>query len=202
MNNIIDKIDWKKMDNLVPAIIQNARSGEVLMLGYMNADALKQTIETKLVTFFSRSKERIWVKGEVSKNTLSLVSIAYDCDGDAILVLAKPNGPTCHLGTKTCFSEDYQMPYKTIADLENTIQRRYEDKPEGSYVTSLFDSGLARIAQKVGEEAVESVIAAMKCDDEELKNEMADLLFHSLVLLREKNLSLSDVLAVLESRKG
>tara|TARA_R110002167_G_scaffold29352_1_gene98116 strand:+ start:189 stop:812 length:624 start_codon:yes stop_codon:yes gene_type:complete len=202
LNNSVDmnKLDWQKMDGLLPAVIQKRDTGEVLMLGYMNREALQQTIDSGFATFFSRSKNRLWVKGESSGHTLKVSSIGYDCDGDALLILAEPNGPTCHLGAPTCFSNHYGMPYKILSQLEETIQQRNQERPQGSYVTSLFESGVARIAQKVGEEAVESVIAAMKNDHEELKNEMADLIFHALILLREKNIALSEVLAVLEAR--
>ncbi|MDA7742323.1 bifunctional phosphoribosyl-AMP cyclohydrolase/phosphoribosyl-ATP diphosphatase HisIE [Francisellaceae bacterium] len=196
----IEKLDWQKMDGLLPAIMQKHDTGEVLMLGYMNHEALQQTIDSGFVTFFSRSKNRLWVKGESSGHKLKVMNISYDCDGDALLVLAEPSGPTCHLGTTSCFSKSYEMPYKMLSKLEKVISQRNKDRPENSYVTSLFESGVARIAQKVGEEAVESVIAAMKDDQEELKNEMADLVFHALVLLREKGLSLSEVLSVLEHR--
>ena len=196
------QIDWEKVEGLVPVVVQNHQNGKVLMLGYMNQEALKQTLETKLVTFYSRTKKRLWVKGEVSQNTLGLVGLSLDCDQDTLLALVEPAGPTCHLGTETCFGQDFQSNLAMIEHLEAVIKQRQEQKPEGSYVTSLFDSGLARIAQKVGEEAVESVIAAMKMDDEELKNEMADLLFHMLILLREKQMSVKDILGVLEKRVG
>ncbi len=200
-NDIMNDINWKKVDNLVPAIIQDYYSGQVLMLGYMNQEALSETLKTKKVTFFSRTKNRLWVKGETSNHFLILKELSYDCDQDALLVLVEPKGPTCHKGTTTCFEKNYESPWHTVQYLEKTISQRKKEMPEGSYVTSLFKEGVNRITQKVGEEAVESVIASISNNDEELRNELADMLFHTLVLLEEKNMKISDVLAILDDRK-
>ena len=201
-NNFINMINWEKVNNLVPAIIQDNTSGQVLMLGYMNQEALDQTLDTKVVTFYSRSKKRLWVKGETSNNFLLLEEISYDCDQDALLVLVDPKGPACHKGTTTCFEKNYESSWHIVQYLEKKIAQRKEEMPKGSYVTSLFESGIKRITQKVGEEAVESVIASIANDDEELKNELADMLFHTLVMLKAKDMNISDVLGVLDQRKG
>ncbi len=200
-NTIVNKIDWQKMDNLVPVVVQCHSTGKVLMLGYMNQEALQQTLATKLVTFYSRSKQRLWQKGETSGNVLKLINIAVDCDGDSLLALAEASGPTCHIGSASCFSQGFVNHYEVLANLEKTIDKRKQQKPQSSYIANLFSQGLARIAQKVGEEGVEVVIAAMKNDHEELKNESADLIFHLLVLLAEKELSLQDVLQILDRRE-
>lgn len=201
-NEIIESIDWKKMDDLVPAIIQSAVDGTVLMLGYMNKESLKKTLEIKKVTFYSRSKNRLWTKGEESGNFLELVDISIDCDNDSILIKAIPYGPTCHTGSKSCFTKNEESNSFYIIDkLEKLIAERKDWLPENSYVSSLFKKGLPRIAQKVGEEGVEVVIAAMKQDsNDELISETADLLFHLLVLLREKGISLDQVCQKLVSR--
>lgn len=201
-NLILNKIDWQKMNHLVPVVVQCRTSGKVLMLGFMNEEALSQTMITGFVTFYSRSKQRLWQKGETSGNVLKIIDIAVDCDGDSLVALVDAVGSTCHKGTESCFDKTYDHPYETLTRLEDIIKQRKKDKPQNSYVTSLFASGIARIAQKVGEEGVETVIAAMKNDLDELKNESADLIFHLLVLLREKELSLQDVITVLKARES
>ncbi|APC97336.1 bifunctional phosphoribosyl-AMP cyclohydrolase/phosphoribosyl-ATP diphosphatase HisIE [Francisella frigiditurris] len=201
-NEIIESIDWKKMDDLVPAIIQSVVDSTVLMLGYMNKESLRKTLEIKKVTFYSRSKNRLWTKGEESGNFLELVDVLIDCDNDSILIKAIPYGPTCHTGSKSCFTKNEESNSFYIIDkLEKLIAERKDWLPENSYVSSLFKKGLPRIAQKVGEEGVEVVIAAMKQDsNDELISETADLLFHLLVLLREKGISLDQVCQKLVSR--
>ena len=195
-------IDFSKETNgLVPTIIQDANTKQVLMLGYMNEDAYKKTLDTKLVTFYSRSKKRLWTKGEESGNTLDLVDIKVDCDNDTLLVYAHPNGPTCHTGTDTCWSETNQTNYGFLTELEKTIQqRKQEANSEKSYVASLFDKGVNKIAQKVGEEAVEVVIEAKDDNDDLFLNESADLLFHYLILLQQKGFQLDDVVDILQAR--
>ncbi len=182
--------------DLIPAVIQDANTNQILMLGYMNQEAYDQTLATNLVTFFSRSKNRLWMKGETSGNTLEVVSIFPDCDNDTVLIRANPKGPTCHNGTTSCFYSDAEF----IQDLEKIIQQRESNPSEKSYVSTLFNSGLNRMAQKVGEEGVEVVIAALQKDDNELCGEAADLLFHLLVLLRARKLNFSDVIKVLRER--
>lgn len=196
----IPTLAWEKMDNLLPCIVQNARSGKVLMQGFMNQEALRTTLETGKVTFFSRSKQRLWTKGETSGNTLDLVEISADCDQDSLLVLAHPNGPTCHTGTESCWTEASAPEMTFIADLEQVLANRKGADPDSSYTASLYAKGIKRIAQKVGEEGVETALAATVKDLDELKNESADLLYHLLVLLQASNLSLSDVVSVLRSR--
>ncbi|WP_214000704.1 bifunctional phosphoribosyl-AMP cyclohydrolase/phosphoribosyl-ATP diphosphatase HisIE [Arsukibacterium sp.] len=197
----ISQLSWPE-SQLLPAIVQHAISGKVLMQGYMNPAALQHTLQSGQVTFFSRSKQRLWTKGESSGNTLQLVSIASDCDSDSILVLAKPQGPTCHVGTETCWHDNTanspQLSF--LYDLEQVIQSREGADPASSYTASLFAKGVKRIAQKVGEEGVESALAAMAGDKEELANEAADLIFHLLVLLRSQQLELNDVIKVLQQR--
>jgi len=191
----------KNKDGLVPAIVQDASTKNVLMLGYMNEEAYKKTIDTKLVTFFSRSKNRLWTKGEESGNTLKLVDIKSDCDNDTLLVFAHPTGPTCHTGTDTCWGEDNIPSYGFLSNLESTIhQRKTQANSEESYVASLFKKGINTIAQKVGEEAVEVVIEAKDNNDDLFLNESADLLFHYLVLLQQKGFQLEDVVKVLQDR--
>ena len=177
-------------NGLIPAIIQDFRTGDVLMLGYMNAETYQQTLETKLVTFYSRSRQEVWVKGATSGNYLRLVSIQTDCDNDSLLILAEPEGPTCHTGSVSCFGTINSSTWKTLVDLENTIRERFETPKEGSYIQSLREKGLAKIAQKVGEEAVEVVIEAMRDESQLFLEESADLLFHYLVLLRAKGVAL------------
>lgn len=191
----------KNKDGLVPAIVQDASTKNVLMLGYMNEEAYKTTLDTKMVTFFSRSKNRLWTKGEESGNTLNLVDIKSDCDNDTLLVYAHPTGPTCHTGTDTCWGEDNIASYGFLSNLESTIhQRRTQANSEESYVASLFKKGINTIAQKVGEEAVEVVIEAKDNNDDLFLNESADLLFHYLVLLQQKGFQLEDVVKVLQDR--
>ena len=196
------KADFNKSpDGLLPAIVQDASTQKVLMLGYMNADALEQTQKTKQVTFFSRSKKRLWTKGEESGNFLSLVNIQLDCDLDTFLIQADPQGPTCHKGSDTCWNDNNSPTYGFLSRLESTIQDRQENPSEKSYVSSLFQKGINKIAQKVGEEAVETVIEAKDSNDDLFLNESADLLFHVLILLRAKGFSLDDVVQVLQNRE-
>jgi len=198
----MEKIDFAKDDGLVPAIIQDANTLQVLMLGYMNQEAYEKTCQENKVTFFSRTKNRLWTKGEESGNFLQVVSISLDCDQDTLLIIAIPQGPTCHLGTQTCWAEEKVTRFGILAELENTISQRLEaGNSEKSYVASLKEKGIEKIAQKVGEEAVETVIEALRSNDELFLNESADLLFHYLILLQAKNFTLNDVLKVLEARR-
>ncbi len=196
------EIDYSKdKDGLVPAIIQDAETKNVLMLGYMNEEALKKTEETKKVTFFSRSKQRLWTKGEESGNFLHLVGIKNDCDSDSLLISVNPEGPVCHTGTDTCWGEKNTSEMPFLEHLEEVIaDRRANPENEKSYVASLFRSGINKIAQKVGEEAVEVVIEAKDENEELFLNESADLLFHYLILLQAKGHTLKDVVEVLKSR--
>lgn len=187
-------------NGLVPAIVQDADTLQVLMLGYMNSEALQKTQESGLVTFFSRSRSRLWTKGETSGNHLRLVSIAADCDKDTLLIMAKPDGPACHEGTKTCWGNSVPESTGFIRKLQSVIQGRKEEMPEGSYTTKLFRAGTARMAQKVGEEAVETVIEAMKGNKEGVIYEASDLIYHLLVLLASQELSIVDLEAELEKR--
>lgn len=193
----IKTLDWSKQNGLIPAIIQDAETLQVLMLGYMNSEALALTLESGRVTFFSRSKNRLWTKGESSGHFLSVVSIQTDCDSDSLLIMATPNGPTCHLNRQSCFAD---APAYFLCELEQRIIERKSADPQTSYSKRLMDSGLAKVAQKVGEEAVETVIAACIQDDKALLNESADLLYHLIVLLQTKQLSLQQVIAVLKNR--
>ena len=199
-NENSNKLSWDKMDNLLPAIVQDALSGKVLMQGYMDQDALAKTLETGKVTFFSRSKQRLWTKGETSGNTLDLVSVACDCDQDSLLVLANPNGPTCHTGAESCWFDGNTPAFTFLADLERVLAARKDADPKSSYTASLYNKGIKRIAQKVGEEGVETALAATVHDKEELKNEAADLLYHLTVLLQASDMSLNDALDVLRER--
>jgi phosphoribosyl-ATP pyrophosphohydrolase/phosphoribosyl-AMP cyclohydrolase len=194
------KIDWKKNSGLVPAIVQDAATLQVLMLGYMDAAALKKTLRSKRVTFFSRSKQRLWTKGESSKNFLHLVDIKVDCDNDTLLVTARPDGPTCHRGTVSCFGDSGASGVGFLAQLEQTIVDRIKSGDKKSYTVRLAKEGVARVAQKVGEEGVETALAALKNDKKEFAGEAADLLYHLIVLLRVKKMSLADALAVLQKR--
>lgn len=196
------EIDWSKGDGLVPAIVQHASSGEVLMLGYMNPAALAATRASAQVTFWSRSKQRLWRKGETSGHVLALKSIHIDCDGDALLISAEPQGPTCHRGTSSCFGDEVAPPLAFLAELDTLVARRQSERPAGSYTTKLFDAGIRRIAQKVGEEGVETALAAVVQDDAALIGEAADLLYHLLVLLRARGLCLAGVAEVLARRHG
>ena len=202
---IIDKTNmhqlaWEKMDNLIPCMVQNSVSGKLLMQGFMNPDAVGKTLDSKHVTFFSRSKQRLWTKGETSGNTLDLVSVACDCDQDSLLVLANPNGPTCHTGVESCWFEGNTPAFTFLADLERVLASRKDADPKSSYTASLYNKGIKRIAQKVGEEGVETALAATVHDKEELKNEAADLLYHLTVLLQASDMSLNDALDVLRER--
>ncbi|MEN1728729.1 MAG: bifunctional phosphoribosyl-AMP cyclohydrolase/phosphoribosyl-ATP diphosphatase HisIE [Pseudomonadota bacterium] len=199
--NNIDALDWAKGDGLLPAVVQHATEGRVLMLGYMNADALDKTLATGKVTFFSRSKQRLWTKGETSNHVLELVSISGDCDRDTLLVQAIPHGPTCHTGDQTCFGNDMLPPLGLLGELESVIQSRANDDPASSYTARLLNEGVARCAQKVGEEGVEVALAAVQGKTEELNNEAADLLYHLLVCLRSAGSSLDDVLTILAQRR-
>jgi len=200
----IQAIDWEKMEGLVPAIVQDAFDGRVLMQGYMNREALACSLDSGSVTFWSRSREQLWTKGETSGNHLHLIAVHTDCDKDCLLVLANPEGPTCHFGTDSCF--DAKRPVRPgltfLAALERVIEQRDQQRPKDSYTTRLFEAGIRRIAQKVGEEGVEAALAAVGGDDGELAGEAADLLYHLLVLLRARGLSLQDVVQTLESRHG
>jgi phosphoribosyl-ATP pyrophosphohydrolase/phosphoribosyl-AMP cyclohydrolase len=196
----LPQLDWSKGDGLLPAIVQHAHTGEVLMLGYMNAEALEATQRTGRVTFFSRSKQRLWTKGESSGHVLELESIRVDCDADTLLVTAIPHGPTCHTGTSSCFGETVRPPLGFLAELDALVARRHAERPEGSYTTRLFEGGVRRIAQKVGEEGVETALAGVAQGDEELLGEAADLVFHLTVLLRSRGLSLADVVNLLAAR--
>ena len=191
-------IDFNKGDGLVPVIIQNAQTMQVLMLGYMNKEAFDQTIKTKRVTFYSRSKQRLWMKGESSGNTLSVIDIKMDCDHDSLLIFVNPKGPTCHTGSTSCFKEETAKGF--IYELEKTINDRINSKDSKSYTNELYQKGINKIAQKVGEEAVELVIEAKDSNDELFKNEAADLLYHLLILLKAKDQSFSSIERVLKSR--
>ncbi|EPJ3744624.1 bifunctional phosphoribosyl-AMP cyclohydrolase/phosphoribosyl-ATP diphosphatase HisIE [Proteus mirabilis] len=200
MNNTkLAQLDWQKVDNLMPAIIQNAISGDVLMLGYMDKAALEMTLNSGKVTFYSRTKQRLWTKGETSGNFLKLVDIYPDCDNDTLLILAHPIGPTCHNGTESCFAPA-QSQWGFLYELENLLRERKSASPDSSYTAQLYASGTKRIAQKVGEEGVETALAATVNDREELKNEASDLLYHLMVLLQDQSLSLSDVIDCLQKR--
>lgn len=195
------QVEWNKTDGLIPCIVQDATSGKVLMQGFMNQQAAEVTLEKGLVTFYSRSKERLWTKGETSDNVLKLVSLHVDCDNDSLLALAEPAGPTCHTGTETCWQDsEASASISFIADLERVIASRKGAAADSSYTASLYASGIKRIAQKVGEEGVETALAATVQDLEELKNESADLIYHLLVLLQASDLSLNDVIEVLKQR--
>ena len=194
-------IDFNKCGGLVPAIIQDATTKVVLMLGYMNEEALKKTQETGLVTFFSRSRQCLWTKGETSGNYLHLVDIKVDCDNDTLLIQATPDGPTCHKGTDTCWGEENKPnPLLFLSELSDFIEKRHEEMPEGSYTTSLFKEGLNRMAQKVGEEALELVIEATNGTNERLIYEGSDMLYHLIVLLTSKGLRIEDMARELMER--
>ncbi|SEK96073.1 phosphoribosyl-ATP pyrophosphatase /phosphoribosyl-AMP cyclohydrolase [Pseudoxanthomonas sp. GM95] len=206
-----ETLDWAKGDGLLPAVVQDADTLRVLMLGYMNAEALQVTRESGHVTFFSRSKERLWTKGETSGHFLDLVDVQIDCDADTVLVLARPHGNTCHLDRVSCFptapgvqADAAQAPgvaaIAFLGELDTLIATRHADRPEGSYTTKLFDGGIRRIAQKVGEEGVETALAAVAQEDADLLGESADLLYHLTVLLRARGLSLADAVNVLQER--
>jgi len=196
----LDEIDWDKGEGLVPAIVQNRDNGQILMLAYMDRAALAQTISSKKVTFFSRSKNRLWTKGETSGNWLDFIKGEMDCDADTLLIQARPQGPSCHTGSVTCFNDQTPSNIGFLEQLGALIADRHKTMPEGSYTTSLFAEGKARIAQKVGEEGVELALARMKDDSAEMANEAADLLFHMMVLLEDAGLSLADAINVLQDR--
>jgi phosphoribosyl-ATP pyrophosphohydrolase/phosphoribosyl-AMP cyclohydrolase len=193
-------IDFKKMDGLVPAIIQDARTLKVLMLGFMNEEAYNKTVETQKVTFYSRTRQTLWTKGETSGHFLHVVSIKEDCDHDTLLIQALPDGPVCHTGADTCWDEKNENPILFLSGLQRFINRRHEEMPEGSYTTSLFRDGCHRMAQKVGEEALESVIEAVAGNDERLVYEASDMLYHLIVLLTSKGLSIEDLARELQVR--
>ena len=193
-------LTFDEKTGLIPAIVQDSNTGKVLMLGYMNREALVTTRKIGRVTFFSRSKQRLWTKGEESGNFLELVSISEDCDQDALLVKAIPHGPTCHKGTDTCWGEENSDQFGFLTALESVIRDRRKNAPENSYVSSLFSKGINKIAQKVGEEAVELVIESKDDSEELFLNESADLLFHYLILLQAKGYTLSDVVEILKQR--
>ena len=196
-------IDFSKnTDGLIPAIIQDSETKTVLMLGFMNAEAYQKTVDTQKVTFYSRTKQRLWTKGEESGNFLNLINIKNDCDNDTLLIQVKPEGPTCHNGTDTCWADENKSDYGFLTALEDTIELRKENADsEKSYVASLFKLGMNKIAQKVGEEAIEVVIEAKDDNDDLFLGESADLLFHYLILLQAKGFKLDDVVAVLKSRQ-
>lgn len=198
---MIDQIYFQKGDGLVPVIVQDFDTREVLMLGYMNNEALQKTTATNRVTFYSRSKQRLWTKGEESGNYLEVKSIELDCDQDSLLIQAIPVGPTCHTGTTTCWGERTNTSFGVLRDLEAIIKDRKDNPDEHSYVSSLFKSGINKVAQKVGEEAVEVVIEAKDNDENLFLNESADLLFHYLILLQAKGYRLEDVMRVLKERR-
>jgi phosphoribosyl-AMP cyclohydrolase / phosphoribosyl-ATP pyrophosphohydrolase len=193
----IDTLAWEKQGGLLPAVVQDAANGRVLMLGYMDRAALARTMESGLVTFFSRSRQSLWTKGEASGHTLALVSMEADCDGDTLLVQARPNGPTCHLQRASCFP---QAPANFLSDLDALVATRERERPPGSYSTTLFEAGTRRIAQKVGEEGVETALAGVVQDDAALLGEAADLVFHLVALLRARGLGWADLVATLEQR--
>ncbi|OSM97112.1 bifunctional phosphoribosyl-AMP cyclohydrolase/phosphoribosyl-ATP diphosphatase [Lonsdalea populi] len=193
------QLDWEKTDGMLPAIVQHAVSGEVLMLGYMNPEALQATEKTGKVTFFSRTKNRLWIKGETSGNVLNVVSITPDCDNDTLLVLAHPVGPTCHTGTSSCFSPAASQ-WQFLFELEQLLASRKTADPESSYTARLYASGTKRIAQKVGEEGLETALAATVHDREELTNEASDLMYHLLVLLQDQDLDLATIISRLRER--
>ena len=194
------ELDFEKMNGLIPAIIQDDYTQKVLMLGFMNEEAYKKTVETGKVTFFSRTKNRLWTKGEESGNFLQVISIKADCDNDTLLIKAVPAGPVCHTGTDTCWGEENKQVIMFLKELQDFIDKRHEEMPEGSYTTSLFQSGVNKMAQKVGEEAVETVIEACNGTDERLIYESSDLLYHLIVLLTSKGYRIEDLARELKER--
>lgn len=198
----INTLDWSKNEGLLPAIVQDAGSARVLMLGYMNREALRATLAKHKVTFFSRSKQRLWTKGETSGHFLNLISVQADCDNDTLLITALPDGPTCHTGTDSCFGEvdTDASALSFLTKLESIIAQRVRERPDGSYTARIWAEGPNRIAQKVGEEGVEVALAAVTQPDDRLIGESADLLFHLALLLKSRNLSLRDAVAELERR--
>ena len=202
LNFNIDELSWDKMDDLIPAIVQDINTQQILMLGYMNRESLEKTLQTGRVTFYSRSKKRLWTKGETSNHFLQAQSIVKDCDNDTLLIKAIPEGPTCHLGTTSCFADSAEetADLNFLLHLQNIIFARQQNPNEKSYTSQLLQGGVRRIAQKVGEEGVEVALAAVAQDNAALCNESADLLFHLLVLLQAKGLSLTDVVQILKQR--
>ncbi len=201
----VRSLAWNKGEGLLPAVVQHARTGKVLMLAYMNEEALRLTLSTGRVVFYSRSRDELWTKGETSGNYLNVVDVSADCDSDAILVLADPLGPTCHKGTESCFAEAAAADLQRVAFLtllEATIAHRVAEMPVGSYTARLLAEGPSRIAQKIGEEGVETALAAVTRDDAGVVSECADLLYHVMVLLKSRHLSLADVVDELRSRHG
>jgi phosphoribosyl-ATP pyrophosphohydrolase/phosphoribosyl-AMP cyclohydrolase len=196
----LPKIDWSKTGGLVPVVVQDAATLQVLMLGYMNAAALQKTARTGRVTFFSRTKNRLWTKGESSGNFLHVTSLQVDCDHDTLLIAARPDGPTCHRGTPSCFGDGGASGVGFLAHLDQVVASRLKEGGKGSYTARLAGEGLSRVAQKVGEEGVETALAALAANDAEFAGEAADLLYHLIVLLRVKKLSLASAVAVLEKR--
>lgn len=196
----MENLNFSKLNGLVPAIIQEPDSGKVLMTGFMNQEALEKTKATGHVTFYSRSRNTLWTKGETSGNFLLMEKIFVDCDADTLLIYARPKGPVCHTGTETCFDGDQGPSLAFVAELQKVIHGRKGQSPESSYTARLFEKGLARIAQKVGEEAVESIIEAMKGDKDKFKEEAADLIYHLLVLISAQNMDINDVIEVLRKR--
>lgn len=193
----LEQLDWSKGDGLLPVVVQDADTLAVLMLGYANAESLAATLASGQMTFYSRSKRRLWTKGESSGNVLSVLAVRVDCDNDTLLVTARPAGPTCHTGAESCFE---RAPGSFLGRLDALVQQREQHRPEKSYTTGLFEAGVRRIAQKVGEEGVETALAGVAQDDAALLGESADLLFHLIVLLRARGLALADAVAVLQER--
>lgn len=197
---MIDTLDFEKLDGLVPAVVQHAQTGEVLMVGFMNRDAVAATLRDRTVTFWSRTRQTLWKKGETSGHTLEVVDVTADCNHDALLIRAQPHGPTCHTGDRTCFSGAPAASSATIGRLEEIVLERRARMPEGSYTTTLFREGTTRIAQKVGEEAVETVLAAIQRDNAGLTSEATDLLYHLTVLLVDRGLRWDDIARELQRR--
>ena len=195
-----ESLDWEKVNGMMPVIVQNYETGKVLMFAYMNREALDKTMELGKATFFSRTKQRLWTKGEESQHYLFVKSITTDCDRDTLLLMADPVGPTCHTGTESCFDDQPELPFAFLAALEALVESRKNSSPEESYTAKLFHNGIPRIAKKVGEEAVETALAAVTDDDKEFIGEVADLLFHTTVLLSAKNKKLTDVIECLQER--
>ncbi|WP_240318488.1 bifunctional phosphoribosyl-AMP cyclohydrolase/phosphoribosyl-ATP diphosphatase HisIE [Lysobacter sp. TY2-98] len=193
----LEAVDWVKQDGLLPAVVQDARTLRVLMVGWMDRDALAHTLATRQATFYSRTRQRRWTKGETSGHVLDVVDLRLDCDADTLLLLAHPRGPTCHLERASCFPD---APGDFLAELDDVVERRAIERPAGSYTTKLFDAGIRRIAQKVGEEGVETALAGVAQDNDALLGESADLLYHLVVLLRARGLSLADAVDVLRAR--
>ena len=196
----LSQLAWDKMSGMIPAIIQHQDTGAVLMQGYMNAEALEQTLNSGLATFYSRAKQALWCKGETSGNYLKVSQVVTDCDQDSLLIACRPQGPTCHLGTESCFPEQTISQQNFLSQLEQVIASRKNDAPEDSYTAHLFSRGTTKIAQKVGEEGVEVALAAVAETKEDLLGECADLFYHTLVLLQDQNINLSEVMAVLQTR--